>query len=239
MPVSPRRPVPAWIRPLTERLSPTIRNLVIAEAVLFGLYVMVAPLREPILAHLALGPRLFAGEVWQLGTSLFVHVDPLGFLLGMVGLWFVGATIERTLGRRRFLLIFFGSGLVANLVLAGLMVAFATPLRNLGCGDSVLALFVALGVAYGRTPVRVWGSLALPARVLAWILVAWSVLALVLQAQWPSLLSTLVAQGLAYVLAGGRLGAVGAFLAGLRGKPRGRFDVMDGGRSKRDKKYVN
>ncbi len=58
-----RNPAPAWMRPITERLSPTIRNLVIVEAVLFGLYIMAAPLRVPMTAHLALGPLVAAGRI--------------------------------------------------------------------------------------------------------------------------------------------------------------------------------
>jgi membrane associated rhomboid family serine protease len=234
------------MRPIMERLSPTIRNLVIAQAALFFAYVMVTPLQATLLAHLALGPRLFAGEVWQPVTGLFVHIDPLSFLMSMIGLWFVGVTIERSLGRRRFLLLFLGSGVVANLVIAGLSFVFppalpaALPIYNVGCGDSVLALFVAFGVAYGRSPVRIWGALALQARVLAWILVAWAVLALLLQAAWIKLAGTLLSQGVAYLLAGGKLGVVGEFLAGLRGKPRSKLGVYQGGRSKRGgNKYVN
>jgi membrane associated rhomboid family serine protease len=233
--------MPPWMRPIVERLSPTIRNIVIAEAVVFSLYVMVASLRERITSHLALGPRLFAGEVWQLLTSLFVHTNALNFIFTMIGLWFVGATIERVFGRRRFLLLFFGTGLVANLVLAGLMFLSGMPLPNEGCGDSVLALFVAFGVAYGRTPARVFGPLVLQARVLAWVFIGWAVLSLLFQlpASWPYLVATLIAQGVAYLLAGGKLGVVSEFFAGLQGKPRAKFDVLDGGRRKDRNKYVN
>jgi membrane associated rhomboid family serine protease len=234
------------MRPLTERLSPTIRNLVIAQAAVYAFYVMVRPLRTAIESHLALGPRLFAGEVWQLITVLFVHIDPLGFLMSIIGLWFVGATIERLLGRRRFMLLFFATGLAANLVIAGLMALspsaqlLGPSLYNAGCGDSVLALFVALGVVYGRAPIRVWGSLAMQARVLTWIILGWAVLALLLQGAWVYLVATLISQGVAYLLAGGRIGIVSEFLAGVRGKPRTKLDVYDGGRSKgRGKKYVN
>ena len=53
--------------------------------------------------HLALGPAALLGrpvpELWQLVTSLFVHLEPWSFFFNMLGLWFVGATIERQLGR--------------------------------------------------------------------------------------------------------------------------------------------
>jgi membrane associated rhomboid family serine protease len=241
MPAFPpgKRPLPAWLRPLGERLTPTIRNLVIVETALFALVVMVPPLRAPVAEHLTLGPLLLSGELWQPLTSLFVHLNPLGFIMNMIGLWFLGAAIERVLGRRRFFLLFFATGIAENLVLAGLMAAFGISLSNEGCGDSVLALFVALGVAYGRAPIQVWGQLVLQARILAWVFLGWAVLSLLLQLAWPYLIATLVAQSVAYLLAGGKTGAVGEFLAGLRGKPRGKFDVLDGGRGKGSKKYVN
>jgi membrane associated rhomboid family serine protease len=227
------------MRPFTERLSPTIRNLVIAESVLFGLYVMARGLREPIADHLALGPLFLSGEFWQPLTSLFVHFELWSFVFNVIGLWFVGATIERALGRRRFLLIFFGSGLAANLVVAGLFVVLKVVQRNEGCGDAVLALFVALGVVYGSTPVRVWGRLVLQARILAGILVGMSVLSLLSQAAWPSLAGTLVAIVLAYFLSGGKVRNIADFLAGLRRKRRTALGVLEGGRSKGGKKYVN
>jgi len=227
------------MRPLTERLSPTIRNLVIAEAVVFGLYVMANALRAPMVAHLALGPRVAAGEFWQLATSLFVHLDFWSFLFDLIGLWFVGATIERALGRRRFLLIVFGAGLAANVAIAMLATALGWAGIFSGCGDSVLALFVALGVMYGRTPVRVFGSLVLQARILTWILVGMSVLSALLQLAWPSLAGTLVATALGYFLAGGKLGPILDVLARFRPSQRGTFKVMEGGRGKSHKPYVN
>jgi membrane associated rhomboid family serine protease len=233
-----RHPAPAWLRPFTERLSPTIRNIVVVDAVLFALYVMAEPLRAPLADHLALGSRIMAGEVWQPLTALFVHTGFLYFFFNMLGLWFVGATIERIYGQRRFLLIFFGTGLLANLVLTA-AIAVQIPLAGEGCGNSVLALFVALGVAYGRTPIRVWGQLVLQARVLAWIFIGMSVISLLVQGAWIYLLSTLTAVALAYVLAGGKLGPLLGFFARLGRKPRSALGVLEGGRGKGGKRYLN
>jgi membrane associated rhomboid family serine protease len=233
-----RHPAPAWLRPFTERLSPTIRNLVVTNAVLFGLYVMAEPLRAPLADHLALGPRIMAGEVWQPLTALFMHTGFLYFFFNMLGLWFVGATIERLYGQRRFLLIFFGTGLLANLVLTA-AIAVHIPLAGEGCGNSVLALFVAMGVAYGRTPIRVWGQLVLQARVLAWIFIGMSVISLLVQGAWIYLLSTLTAVALAYVLAGGKLGPLLGVLSRLGRKPRSALGVLEGGRGKGRKRYLN
>src|SRR5512140_3348047 len=102
-----RHPAPAWLRPITERLSPTIRNLVVAESALFGLYVMAVPLRPVLARYLLVGERLWSGEVWQLLTSIFLNTDPLSFFFNMLGLWFAGVAVERRFGWRRFLLLFF------------------------------------------------------------------------------------------------------------------------------------
>ena len=227
------------MRPITERLSPTIRNLVIVEAALFGLYIMASPLRAPITEHLALGPLVAAGEYWQPATALFVHLDLWSFIFDLIGLWFVGATIERTLGRRRFLLILFGAGLAANVVMALLVATLQWPGIYAGCGDCVLALFVALGVIYGRAEVRVFGSLVLQARILTAILVGMSIVSAVFQRAWPSLAGTLVAIGLGYFLAGGKSGPILDFLTRWTRPRRSGFEVLEGGRGKRGKKYVN
>jgi membrane associated rhomboid family serine protease len=233
-----RNPAPAWMRPITERLPPTIRNLVIVQAVMFGLYILANPLREPISSHLALGYLLATGELWQPATSLFIHMDLWNFLFDMIGLWFVGATIERALGRRRFLLLFFGCGLAANAVAGGLMVWLKWPSVYAGCGDPVLALFIALGVLYGQTQVRVFGQLVLQARILTAILVGISVLVALAHASWPSLAGTLVAISLGYFLSGGKGKDIAAFLSQFRRKRSG-LHVLEGGRNKGGKKYVN
>jgi len=227
------------MRPFTERLSSTIRNIVVVQAVMFGLFVMASGLRTPITAHLALGPAFAMGELWQPATSLFVHLDLWNFIFDLIGLWFVGLTIERALGRTRFLLIFFGAGLAANVTMGLVARALGQPGLSAGCGDSVLALFVAIGVLYGPSPVRVWGRLVLPARVLTFILVGMSVLAGLLQGAWSSLAGTLVAVATAYLLSGGKIQSVIILLAHLLRKRRSVLQVLDGGRGKKGGKFVN
>src|SRR6476661_8893228 len=121
MPDLPRRRPPgrpSWTQPIAERLTPTIKILVIADALLFFFYVFVREARGFMEAHLAIGPGLLHGEPWQALTSLFVHFDPLGFIFNLIGLWFVGAFIERTQGTRRFVTLFFTAGILANVAIA-------------------------------------------------------------------------------------------------------------------------
>src|SRR5687767_2371765 len=146
---------PPWMKPVTDRLSPTITTLVIASVVLFAFYAVVQPTRDFVENHLALNRNAIAGvEPWQLVTSLFIHVEPLSLIFDLIGIWFVGATIERELGRTRFLLLFFVPALIGNLIMATGMF-FDVPRSGgmvAGCALSVLSLFVAFGKLYGRTP---------------------------------------------------------------------------------------
>jgi membrane associated rhomboid family serine protease len=211
-------------------LSPTIRTLVVALGVPWLFYVLVKPARGLVDDYFVLGQGVMRGQVWQIVTALFVDRNPLAFL-NLIGLWFVGAAIERTLGRRRFLIVFFVPGLAANLVIALVSSWWGPWALYSGCGDSVLGLFVGLAVLYGPAQVRVIGSLAMPARALAAIFVGLALVGSATYGAWPAVFGTLVAVGLAYRLCGGRgqdLRDVTSWLQRKIGQRRWR--VMDGGK---------
>jgi membrane associated rhomboid family serine protease len=69
--------------------------------------------------HLGLTTRgVFQGKVWQLITFQFLHSCPfpLHVLFNCLGLWFFGRPVEEALGSRRFLTLYFASGLVGGLL---------------------------------------------------------------------------------------------------------------------------
>jgi membrane associated rhomboid family serine protease len=217
-----------WTRPITDRLTPAIKILVIAQAVMFLFYVFVREIRPLFEAHLAVGPGFMHGELWQPLTALFVHFDVLGFIFNLIGLWFVGAFIERTNGTQRFLRLFFTAGILSFIAM-GLVASFRGYGRGDGCSYAVLALFVAFGRMYDRTPTQVLGGLTLQARHLAMILVGWSVIADLMRGDWPGLAASVVSTVVGFVLAGGGLGEL---LSLLRAKRlRRRYRVLDGGQA--------
>jgi membrane associated rhomboid family serine protease len=227
-----RRPSsPSWTRPIAERLTPAIKALVIAQSVLFFFYVFVKETREFFAAHLALGPGMLHGEVWQLFTALFIHFDFLGFIFNLIGLWFVGALIERTNGTRRFLQLFFVAGVLSNLAIA--LIARLGTYRGSdifdGCSFAILALFVAFGRMYGRTPTQILGGLVMQARHLAMILVAWFVIADLIRGDWPRLAGGLVAAAVGLLMGGGGIRDLLALWKARR--IRQRYQVLDGGQS--------
>jgi membrane associated rhomboid family serine protease len=222
--------MPPWLRPVAQRLSPTIRTLVVGLAVPWLFYVLVEPARGLMDDYLALGPRVMKGWIWQIVTALFVDRSPLGFL-NLLGLWFVGAAVERTLGRRRFLVVFFGPGLAANVAVALLSAWLGRWTLYSGFGDSVLGLFVGMAVLYGPAQVRVIGSLVMPARALAALFVGLALVGSAMYGGLPALVGTVVAVCLAYFLCGGRGRDLREFTSWLQRKiTRSRWRVMEGGK---------
>lgn len=129
------------------------RALIVANVAVFVLTVLVSRVgavtgRFGGLALLRLGamnPLAVAeGQYWRLVTAMFLHAGILHLLLNMYGLWLFGSVIEGTLGRWRFLAIYFASGVLASVT----SLVFGDP-RSVSVGASG-AIFGLLGawVAY-------------------------------------------------------------------------------------------
>jgi membrane associated rhomboid family serine protease len=237
-----RRPPPGWTRPITERLTPVIKGIILTMAVVYATYLFIREARPFIGAHLAIGPGLFRGEVWQPVTSLFAHTDLLQFVLDVLCIWFTGAQLERVQGTRRFLTMFFVAGVLSNLAMAGVdrlqLAGLDLPVAyTSGSAFAVLAMFVAFGRIYDRTPTQILGGLFVQSRYMAMFFVAWFALAALLRQNWGELAATAVATAVGFFGA-----APGGFDAiWLRFKARRlrrRYRVIEGGKPAK-KKYLN
>jgi membrane associated rhomboid family serine protease len=235
------------MRRITGRLTTTIRTLVLINLGVYLFYVFARDYRFFFQAHLALGPGFFAGELWQPLTSLFVHLDFVGFVLTTIGLWYVGTAVEQTRGARRCSVLFFGAGVLANLAVAGvawLRGAGTIPFVD-GCSFSVMALFVAFARVYGRQPVQFWPTtLTVQARHMVMMLAGIAAAITMAQHNWPLLAGLAVAIAVGYFGAGpGGWRTLMTFFANARDlskarRLRRRFGVIDGG-DRPSKKYVN
>jgi membrane associated rhomboid family serine protease len=231
---------PAWAEPIIERLTPTIKTLVLANVFVYVFYLFVRPARAFMVGHFALGPGFFAGEVWQPLTSLFMHTSLL-FVLNLIGLWFVGAAVEKMRGTRPFLVLYLGAGVIVNLVIA--VVSHLLPnetylVRAEGCSYAVLALFVAFGRLMGRQQTRVISNLFMPARTLALVFVGLALVISLAQGDWGGVSGVLVAWGVGY-LGGGPGGLRALWLSMKARRLRRRYRVFEGGKERPSKKYMN
>jgi len=63
--------------------------------------------------YLALSPYDIFSRPWTLVTHMFLHSGPIHILFNMMFLFFFGPELERRIGGKKFLIVFFVSGIIA------------------------------------------------------------------------------------------------------------------------------
>ena len=184
---------------------------------LFGPRIVAALGRAGSLADLtALVPAAVAdhGEYWRLVTSMFMHAGMFHILMNMWALWVVGEFLESTVGRWRFLVIYFGAGLAGS---ALVLIASHPLVPTVGASGAIFGLFGALLVySYFNRGRDFMAQQML--RSMVFIIVI-------------NLVFTFAVQGISWQghiggLLGGAVAMAGFTVFGRR-DPRGRFDGVD------------
>jgi membrane associated rhomboid family serine protease len=108
-------------------------------------------------------------HLWQVVTYAFLHskVDIAHILFNMWGLWLFGSEIERHLGHRRLLSIFFASvlsGAIAQLLTP--MMFHSEPAPVVGASGGVMGLLLAYAFLFPRRKLIV---LPIPVPLPAWL----------------------------------------------------------------------
>jgi membrane associated rhomboid family serine protease len=137
-------------------------------------------------------------QLWRLVTYQFMHGSPLHILFNMLGLFFLGPTLERHWGTARFLGFYLGCGVAGGLtyiLLAGLKVLGIAPL--LGASGAILGLLAACAILFPHF-VIILIVFPVPIRVAAVILIFLAI-------------ATIVGRG---VNAGGEAAHLGGMAAG-------------------------
>jgi len=228
------------MRPIAERLSPSVKALVIILTVSYVFFVMVPGLRELLLGTIFLGPGFWHGRLWQPVTAIFAQSQLSRWFFDVLGLWFVGATVERQLGRKRFLTIFFAAGILANVAIAivsRLVPSLSGYVRPDGAGFAVLALFVTFGRLFRGSQVQILGGLVLESVYATLLFVGLPVVMDLVQGDWPAVAGDAVAIAVGYGLGGGRSREIWDLLK-LKA-PRRPYKVLEGGKGRRDSSYLN
>jgi membrane associated rhomboid family serine protease len=88
-------------------------------------------------------PAVAAGEYWRLLSSMFLHAGVFHIAFNAYALWIFGSVVEQELGRLRFILIYFVTGLAAGAV----SYAFGPIGVGVGASGAIFGIFGAF-VAY-------------------------------------------------------------------------------------------
>lgn len=154
-------------------LPVAIRTIIAANLMIFVLQTLGGPsLNTWIVNYFGFDPALptVFTQPWRMFTYMFIHGGFLHFLFNMLWLWWMGKSVEQTLGPRTFSVIYFGAGLLGALVDAIFALAFASKLV-IGASGAVTGILVAFAMLFPTAPIMLFLFPPIQARyfVAGWI----------------------------------------------------------------------
>ncbi len=139
--------------------------ILVANVIVF----IIQLLYEPFTELFALIPNMaFKGYVWQFVTYMFLHGGFMHIFFNMLVLMIFGFTVERVLGKQRFLTVYVLSGIGSAVfyILIMSMMGGSGSVPLLGASGAIFGLLAAYAFLFPKSWVFIWGFIPLPASVL-------------------------------------------------------------------------
>jgi membrane associated rhomboid family serine protease len=160
-------------------ITPAVKGLIIANVVVFLVNSIVS---GPARTGLTILEKLFALypashfltlQLWRLVTYQFFHGSLGHIFFNMLGLFFLGPTLERRWGSRKFLTFYLFCGVAGGLFFIFLVyVGFLSPAPLIGASGAVLGVLTACAILFPQIVVFLFFPFVpVPIRVFAIILI--------------------------------------------------------------------
>ena len=116
--------------------------------------------------------------LWQVFTYMFVHGDLSHLFFNMLALLIFGTTIEKAIGSKEFLLMYFVIGVCSGLFSLGVYYGFGRFLMAnqiqpwtfyislIGASGAIYGLLFAYAVFFPRSIIFIWGIIPVPAPIM-------------------------------------------------------------------------
>ena len=128
----------------SESLVISIGNVVLDSTTIWGK--ILGFCGGSVFTALAYNTDLFlSGELWRPITSILVHLFIIHFVVNMLALWIVGPKVEKLIGSKHFIFLFFVLG-IADLFLTNLL--FLDERATLLSGGASGAIFSIMGYSF-------------------------------------------------------------------------------------------
>lgn len=153
------------------RMTPVVRWLLGATVAAFFLQVILDRFTNGLfsLFYMGLSWRgIQSGRVWQLVTYMFMHGGLFHLLMNMLGLYFMGPETERALGRARFLILYFLSGILGGL--GWLLISSNAGTPCVGASGAIFGIIGAFCAIFPNRMITVLVFFILPITMRAWVL---------------------------------------------------------------------
>jgi membrane associated rhomboid family serine protease len=154
-------------------------NLAIYLIQVFGQIFGGSAFSNAIVSAFAFYPELQTTifQPWRLFTYMFLHAGAWHIIFNMLWLWWMGRSVEQTLGPRSFTVIYLGSG-VGGALLDVLFAQFLGINYVVGASGAVFGVMVAFAMLYPRMPIHLFLLPPIEARYVVAGLIALNLLAL-------------------------------------------------------------
>jgi membrane associated rhomboid family serine protease len=141
-----------------------VRRLIVANIAVF----VLTSMQPGLDAALAFAPLTAVSRPWTILTYMFVHGGFEHILWNMIGLFFFGPRVETRLGSRRFLGLYFTSGIAGAVLtwLAPLAGAGSPFVRIVGASAAIFGVFLAYARYWPHDRILLWFVVPVPAYVL-------------------------------------------------------------------------
>ncbi len=143
-------------------------KIIVANVVTFLGFLILQNFIDPnqAVSLVALMPSMIlAGEgLWTFVTSMFMHAGFGHLFVNMISLMFIGGFVEKLIGKKRFLGLYFASGLFAGLFFVLIALATGTDLNvyAVGASGAIFGLGGLLAVLTPKLPVLVFFIIPMP-----------------------------------------------------------------------------
>ncbi|MFN1834107.1 rhomboid family intramembrane serine protease [Balneola sp. MJW-20] len=155
------------------RMPLIIRSIILVNAVVFILQAIGGnTLNSWLIQNLGYDPAFptFLSQPWRLITYMFLHGSFFHVLFNMLWLWWMGNTVEQTIGPRSFAVVYFSAGILGALFQSALALAFGYNLV-IGASGAVTGILVAFAMLFPNAPIMLFLFPPIPARffVAGWV----------------------------------------------------------------------
>ena len=148
-------------------MTPWVKRLLFANILMFFVQMTAPQIAQP----LVFVPMEVLTHPWSIVTYMFLHGGITHILFNMIALYFFGPRVEARIGSRRFITLYFISGISGAL----LSFAFAPRVGVIGASAGIFGVMLAFAWFWPRDQILIWGILPIEAR---WLVVITTALAL-------------------------------------------------------------
>lgn len=147
----------------------TFKNATLALVIINTAFFFLTYTFPRLTAYLGLSVAGVAGYkfLWQPFTYMFIHSGYMHLICNMIGLFCFGIMVEKAVGTKEFLLMYFLCGILDGLI--SLLIYYVTGRFGtvlIGASGAIYSILLFYAVLFPRSVISIWGIIPVPAPLL-------------------------------------------------------------------------